>query len=191
MLAPKKILKFISCWLVVLILASCDNLHTGKGLYRSGLAYYKASDHGDYHNLKLLEKAINKFEKSIKKGFGERDVFDRLATSYILLSDDNESAERIYSLGLKALPSDIEFFFDRGNCRKKLKDHQGAFFDFNQAISLDTTKTYEYRYSAYYERGAMRYILGDTVNATKDRVIAQKMTDYDLRTYHDYCQLWK
>lgn len=183
--------RLISSLLAVLILSSCDNLQTGKGLYRSGLVYYKAADHGDYFNLKLLEKAINKFEKSIKKGLEERDVFDKLATSYILLNNDRESAERIYSLGLKKHPNDIEFYFYRGNCRKELKEYHGAFSDFNQAISLDKKEEYVYRNSTYYERGAMRYILGDTVNAFEDRAIAQKMTDHALRAYSDYLRLWK
>ncbi|MBU2062131.1 MAG: hypothetical protein KKH44_09835, partial [Bacteroidetes bacterium] len=131
------------------------------------------------------------FEKSIDKGFKERDVFDKLAWSYLLLNQDNENAERVYSLGLQTFPNDIVFYFRRGGCRKELKKHKQAFEDFNQAILLDKTRKFENINNAFYERGAMRYILGDTINADKDREIAKSITDDELRTYQDYCRLWK
>lgn len=176
---------------MVFVLVSCDNSQTGEQLYKSGLAHFESSDHGDYHDQEGLKKAINKFEKSIEKGFKERDVFDRLTWSYQLLSSDNENAERIYSLGLIAFQNDIEFYFRRGGCRKELKKHKEAFEDFDRAILLDTIRKYEYLNSAFYERGAMSFILGDTINAEKDREIAQNMTDHELRTYQDYCRLWE
>jgi tetratricopeptide (TPR) repeat protein len=172
-------------------LCSCDTLKSGQELYESGLDYFRSADHGDYHDQEGLRKAIIKFEMAIEKGFKERDVFDKLTSSYHFLNQDLENVERVYSLGLEVFPNDIEFYFRRGSCRKELKKHKGAFEDFNQTILLDSTSTSEYISSAFYERGAMRYILGDTVNANSDRKIAQGITDYELRDYSDYCRLWK
>ena len=188
---PNKISSILLCLTVAIVLFSCDTFQTGQQLYKSGLNHYKSADHDDYHDHDGLNKAILDFEKSIDKGFKERDVFDKLTWSYLLLNSDNQNAERVYSLGLQTFPNDIEFYFRRGGCRKELKRHKQAFEDFNQAILLDTTRKYEYINNAFYERGAMRYILRDTINADKDREIAKSITDHELRTYHDYCQLWK
>lgn len=176
---------------MTVVLFRCDPFQTGKQLYNSGLEHFKSADHECYHDHDELSKATVDFEKSIDKGFKERDVFDKLTWSYLLLNCDNENAERIYSMGLQSFPDDIEFYFRRGGCRKELKKYKEAFDDFNQAILLDTTRKYEYINNAFYERGAMRYILGDTINADKDREIAKSITDHELRTYQDYCRLWK
>ena len=176
---------------LTVVLFSCDTFQTGKQLYNRGLEHFKSADHECYHDHDGLSKAIVDFEKSIDKGFKERDVFDKLTLSYLLLKRDNENAERIYSMGLQSFPDDIEFYFRRGGCRKELKKHKEAFDDFNQAILLDTARKYEYINDAFYERGAMRYILGDTIIADKDREIAKSITDHELRTYQDYCRLWK
>jgi tetratricopeptide (TPR) repeat protein len=176
---------------VAIILFSCDKFQTGQRLYNSGLDHLKSADHGDYHDHEGLNKAILDFEKSIEKGFQGRDVFEKLSRSYILLNGDYQNAERVYTLGLQTFPNDIAFYFKRGICRKELRQHKLAFDDFNHVIILDTTRKYEYLNDAFYERGAMRYILGDTVNANKDREFAKSITDHELRTYQDYCQLWK
>lgn len=179
-------------WLIfTIVLFSCDFFQTAQQLYKSGLDHYNSADHGDTHDYVGLEKAIADFEKSIKKGFKDRDVFDKLTWSYRILNQDNKNMERVYSLALENFPNDIEFYFRRGDSRKEQKKHKSALEDYNKAISLDTARKYEYINSAFYERGAMKYILGDTLNADKDREIAQSITDHELRTYHDYCQLWK
>jgi tetratricopeptide (TPR) repeat protein len=186
-----KILTILLCLTVTIVLFSCDILQTGQQLYKSGLDHYKSADHGDTQDYVALTKAIADFEKSIKKGFKDRDVFNKLTWSYLWLKGDKQNAEKVYSLGLQTYPNDIEFCFRRGGCRKELKKHQQAYEDFNQTILLDSTRKYEYINDAFFERGAMRYILGDTINAKKDREIAQSLTDHDLKTYKDYCQLWK
>jgi tetratricopeptide (TPR) repeat protein len=166
-------------------------LQTGRQLYESGLDHYRDADHGDYHEGEGLSEAIKDFEKSIQKGYKDRDVFDKLALSYNFLNQDLVNEERVYSLGLLAHPKDIKFYYRRGDCRKELKKHKAAFEDYNEVVVLDTAKESEYLSSALYERGAMRYILGDTTNANRDREIAQSITDHELRIYSDYCQLWK
>lgn len=185
----------ISCILlfltVTIVLISCDTFQTGQQLYKSGLNHYTFADHGDTYDHIELEKAIEYFEKSIRKEFRDRDVFDKLTWSYRRLNQDNKNMERIYSLALKAFPDDIEFYLRRGNARKEQKKHKLALEDYSKVILLDKERKYEYTNSAFYERGAMKYILGDTVNANKDREIAKSITDHELRTYQDYCQLWK
>ena len=186
-----RLLQICTYWAIVIFLYSCDTFRSGQQFYQNGLDHFRSADHGDYHDQEGLKKAIKDFEKSIEKGYKERDVFDKLSSSYQLLNDDLTSAERVYSLGLKFYPTDIEFYFRRGDCRKELRKHKESFEDFNQAIMLDTARKFEYINSAFYQRGAMRYILGDTINAEKDRQIAQSLTDHELRIYSDYCQLWK
>ena len=182
---------FLFAWLTITIFLFSCNVQTGQQHYKKGLDYFKSADHGDYHNQEGLQKAIVEFEEAIKKGYTNRDVFDRLTWSYHLLNHDIKNSERIYTIGLKYFPRDIEFYFRRGDDRKELKKFQTAFDDFDKAILLDTAKHYEYINDAIYQRGAMRYILGDTVTAFKDWQAAQKITDHELRTYDDYCQLWK
>lgn len=179
------------CLTFTIVIFSCDTFQTGIQLYKSGLDHYSSADYGDTHDYVRLEKAISNFEKSIRKGFKDRDVFDKLTWSYRILNQDNKNMERVYSLSLENFPNDIEFYFRRGDARKEQKKHKLALEDYNRAISLDTARKYEYINSAFYERGAMKYILGDTVNADKDREIAKSITDHELRTYHDYCQQWK
>jgi tetratricopeptide (TPR) repeat protein len=157
-------------------------------LYRIGLNKMKQGDHGDYNDPTLIQKAAFYFEKAIQKGYDERDVYDKLSTCYHWLGD-NKNAERIYSLGLKTYPQDVEFLFYRGNCRKEFKNHLGAFEDYNKVVSLDTAS--RYLKNAIYYRGTMSYILGDTSSAHNDWLKAQKITDYELRDYADYSQLWR
>jgi tetratricopeptide (TPR) repeat protein len=142
----------------------------------------------DYQENDKVESAIYYFEKANKKGFVKRELFDKLSYCY-LISNDNRNSEKILTIGLIHYPNDAEFYFDRANCRKDLKNFTGAFLDYDKVIVLD--KNFKYLNEAIYDRGAMRYILGDTIKANIDRQEAQKITDHDLRTYADYCQLWK
>jgi tetratricopeptide (TPR) repeat protein len=178
-------------WVTLTILVFSCNFQSGRQHYEKGLSYFKLADHGDYNDQEGLKKAIAEFEKAVKNGYADRDVFDKLTWSYHLLNHDIKNSERVYTIGLKYYPKDIEFYFRRGDDRKELKKFKPAFDDFDQAILLDTAKHYEYISDAFYQRGAMRYILEDTINAFKDWQIAQKMTNHELRTYDDYCQLWK
>ena len=157
-------------------------------LYKIGANRLTAADHGDYQENDKVKSAIYYFEKANKKGFVKRELFDKLSYCY-LISNDNHHAEKILTLGLIHYPNDAEFYFDRANCRKDLKNFTGAFLDYDKAIVLD--KNFKYLNEAIYDRGAMRYILGDTIKANVDRQEARKITDHALRTYADYCQQWK
>ena len=160
---------------------------SGKMLYNIGTSKLKAGDHGDYHDEDKVRSATSFFEKAVKKGFSKRELFGKLSYCY-LLSNDNRDAERILTVGLNYYPDDSEFYFERGNCRKELRNFNEAFMDYDKVITID--KNFKYLDNVIYYRGAMRYLLGDTVNANLDRQDAQKITDHELRTYADYCQLW-
>ena len=157
-------------------------------LYNIGASKLNAGDHGDYHDEGKIQSATFYFEKSVKKGFSKRELFEKLSYCY-LLSNDNRNAERILTIALNYYPNDSEFYFDRGNCRKELKNFNGALMDYDKVASID--KSFKYLNNLIYYRGAMRYILGDTVNANVDWLAAQRITDHELRTYADYCQLWR
>jgi len=184
------------CITLTTSILSCNFFKGGNDYYQSGLKEFNStnfvkSDAYGYDDLEKLKIAINDFEKSIEMGYHQRDVFDNLTWCYWYLNQDNTNMERVYSLGLKSFPNDVEFYYRRGNCRERLNKYKEAFEDFNKAILLDTTRKYEYISDAFYERGAMRYILGDKVNANNDREIAQKSTKDELKTYKVYCQRWK
>ncbi|HAS45777.1 MAG TPA: hypothetical protein DCS93_35175 [Microscillaceae bacterium] len=158
----------------------------GKLLYEIGKMKYRLGDHGDYHT--GLESTIYFLEGAIRKGVAERKVFDILSTCY-LLSGKNKDAERVFTLALKHYPRDAEFYFYRGNARKKLSNFKSAYKDYDKLISLD--RNFKYIKDVYYDRGAMAHMLGDINEANKDWHKAQKLANYELRSYEDYCQSLK
>lgn len=185
-----KIASIILCFITLGLTFNSCTFQTGQQLYESGLKLFSSANHECYQDEKGLNEAINCFEKAIGKGFKEREVFYNLAWCYSL-KDDTKNAERIYSDGLQYFPNDIEFYFRRGECRKKMREHQKAYNDFNQVILLDTMRKYEYISNAFYARGAMDFLLGNKMDAEEDRETAQHLSGDSLRTYADYCQLWK
>jgi tetratricopeptide (TPR) repeat protein len=172
---------------VMVLLASCDT-RSGTEYFESGLKNYQLGDHGDYFDDVWLNKANKDFEKAIVKGYKEREVFDKLAWSYLHLNQsDYKNAEKVYSLGIDQFPKDGEFYFCRAMCREDQKKFKEALWDYDKAISLDTLEKFEYLSSAYYDRGAMSFILGDTISAERDRTKAQLIKNEELRAYKDYC----
>ena len=157
-------------------------------LYKIGTKRLRAADHGDYYDSDKVKSAIYYFEKATKKGVAKRELFDKLSYCH-LISNDNRNAEKILTIGIIHYPNDAEFYFDRANCRKDMRNFNGALLDYTKVIVLD--KNFEYLNEAIYYRGAMRYILGDTIHANIDRQEAQKITDHELRMYSDYCQSLK
>lgn len=128
---------------------------------------------------------------SIIKGFKKYDLYENLALSYFHLNNDTKNAERIYTLGLSNFPGAVEFYFRRAQCREQLTLYKEALHDFDAVIRIDSLLRCEFINSAFYERGAMKFLLGDKTGAEHDRKQAQKFTDYELRTYEDYCQKFK
>lgn len=171
------------------MLVSCNRAQIGQRNYEMGVRYYELSDHGDYHDQPELDTAIAYFEKAIEIGFKERDVFEKLAWSYNgSFVQDIENMERVYTLALTHFSNDVEFYFRRGNCRMNLGKYRAAYGDFNCAILLDTGQHFEYISNAFYERGALSFLFGDTLNADRNWKTAQKSSKCKLRPYPDYCR---
>lgn len=189
---PKRKYLFVSIAIILFIgltvVFKPDLLLSGRMLYSLGLNKYNTGDHGDYYDDDKIKSAAWYFEKAIGKGLKTRDVFDKLALCYLVL-DDERNADRAFTMGLEYFPKDAEFYFYRGNSRKEIKDFKGALADYSAVIEVQPI--FKYISDAYYYRGAMSYLLGDTIRAETDRIIAQKGKDHELRTYADYCQLFK
>jgi len=159
----------------------------GRMLYELGLDKYRQGDHRDYDDWDKMKRAAFYFEKALNKGYVNRDMYARLSHCYWILRD-TLNTERVYTLGIEQYPKDAEFHFYRGDCRKYLKNFRGAFMDYDSVIKLNPKS--EYIKDAYYSRGAMSYLLGDTVSANRDRFQVKKLAGFDWRTYKDYCRLW-
>jgi tetratricopeptide (TPR) repeat protein len=176
----------ISIVVLIALLYFYPNLFlSGKMLYKIGLFQYRRGDHGDYDDWGKMKSAAFYFEKALYNGFRNKDLYEHLAHCYGILQD-KVNAEKTYTLGIEQYPKDVEFHFYRGAYRKELKDFRGAFIDYDSVIKLNPKS--EYIKNAYFDRGAMSYLLGDTVSAKFDRLQVKKLAGYDWRTYEDYCK---
>nr|WP_315193767.1 hypothetical protein [uncultured Flavobacterium sp.] len=191
----KKILFKISGLLTILIvffiIYKTDLFISGQTYFERGKNSFLIANEDDCFDHQKLEDAILNFEMAIKKGNKERELFDELASSYYMLNGDNYNAERIYDKGIINYPNDAEFYFCRANCKKEQKKFKSAFLDYEKCIDLAKSKKVDFIKEAIYNRGAMSYMLGDFLSAEKDWKLAQMKTNYKLRTYQDYSQLWK
>jgi tetratricopeptide (TPR) repeat protein len=184
----KPLFWIVSVTIIIVLFYYYPNIFlSGKVLYELGLDKYHQADHGDYNDWDKMRRAAFYFEKSIDRGYSNRDIYSRLSHCYWILND-KINAEKVYTLGIEQYPKDVEFHFYRGECRKYLKNFQGAFIDYDSVIKLNPKL--EYIKDAYYDRGAMSYLLGDTVSANRDRSQVKKLAGFDWRTYEDYCRLW-
>ena len=154
--------------------------------YQIGKTIYITGNHGCYHT--GLRSSRFFLKGAVNLGSTRRDAFDKLSSCYQLLGKPDK-AEQTYTKALEYFPKDVEFYFCRGEIRKDLRDFKGALGDYNQTILLGNNS--EYAESAFYGRGAMKYLLGDIMGANKDRTKAQKLAGYEFRTYADYCQLFQ
>lgn len=136
-----------------------------------------------------FESAANYLQLSVDRGENDRVVFYDLFVCYDM-SHHDDKAEITLDKAIEFYPDDFEFHYLRGEKRKELKKHRLAFEDFNTALTLDSTEN-EQVYSAYYNRGAMTFILGDSLTAMKDWKTASKMVGRELRDYSDYCLVWR
>ena len=144
----------------------------GRPYFEKGLELYQLSDHDCTWDWEIIKKAIPEFEKAIDKGYKEREVFDKLASCYRHSNGDVKNAEIIYSRALTYYPDDYEFYIQRGDCRKSLKKYEDALKDYEKATSIKNAKFRDNYSNVIYDRGAIKYILGDTINAEADRKLA-------------------
>ena len=189
----KRLRRFLSALGLIAVLVVVSYYYpnfflSGKMLYKIGLFQYNQGNHGDYNDWRKTRSAAFYFEKALDNDYRVREVYSRLSHCYWILND-KANAEKTYSLGIEEFPKDAEFYSYRGDCRAELKNYQGAFGDYDSVIKLNARS--RYLYDAYFARGAMRYILGDTVTANIDRLQAEKLSGKDLRTYKDYCRIFQ
>lgn len=186
-----KILALTAVIILLLIVFKPDLFSSGQSNFEKGRASFAAATESDCIDNYLVEDAISHFETAILKGVTNREVFDELAASYSILNRDNSNSERVYTKGIENYPNDAEFYFRRGNCRRDLGKFESALSDYEKCINLPQNKDTNFIKEAIYQKGAMRYMLGDFENAKKDWKSAQLKTDYELRDYEDYCKLFK
>ncbi|MBB4803067.1 tetratricopeptide (TPR) repeat protein [Flavobacterium nitrogenifigens] len=191
---PKNKLKILASILIVIAVVFIYNSTpplSGQTYFERGEKSFKIGISTDVVDDSIFEDAIDNYEKAIDKGITKRAVFSNLVTSYLFFNRDDRNAKRTLNKAIEIYPNDAEFYFDRGNCEKELKNYKKAFLDYDKCVKLGETKNEDYIKDAIYRRGAMRYLLGDFANAAKDLKLAQSKTDHELRTYDDYCQLFK
>ncbi len=130
----KSVIWIASIGIIVALVYYFPNLFVnGKTLYKLGLNCYNSGEHGDYEDWDKMRRAAFYFEKAVNKGYTQKDVYSYLTHCYHVLSDETNE-EKVYTLAIIQYPTDAEFHFYRGDCRKKLKNYQGAFDDFDSII---------------------------------------------------------
>jgi tetratricopeptide (TPR) repeat protein len=193
MTVKSKILGLISTIVVIALLIyflSDPYVFTSaKAAYELGTEEMKDGRDYDVIHPGRLRQATKYFQLAIDKGYKDKEIYSNAYWCYAMLNE-NAKSEDVLSQGIELYPSEIEFYFRRGEMRKEMKKHQLALDDFNSAVQLDSGK-YEYLYSVHYDRGAMKYILGDSLGSMKDWHSASKIAPHELRSYSDYCRLWK
>ena len=181
-------------FLTLLYISEPYLLSSGNKLYEQGVVEMKQGIVHDMIKPDHLLKAIIYFRVAMIKGYKERSIFTNAYWCYHDYDFSHpwyRSIESVLTKGLKYYPQDIEFYFRRANARTELKEFQNALLDYDMAILLDKTRQYEYINEAFYNRGAVRYMIGDQTGARNDFIKGQKMSGYTFREYHDYCKKWK
>lgn len=156
-------------------------------LYERGLAEQEKGMGTDVLRPMAIKEAARYFELALSKGYHSRDVFQNLYWCYAY-SHDEAAVERALSRGLACYPTDQEFWCRRAAARLEQAHFKLALQDFNKALSL--LANYQDLSTAFYERGAAKYMLGQKPAAEEDRTRAQTLSGDSLRTYEDYCQLF-
>jgi tetratricopeptide (TPR) repeat protein len=163
-------------------------------LYEQGLVEKRKGFNRDVINSEHLFKALINFRIAMIKGYKGREIFINTYWCYHEIDFGHpcyRSIETVLTKGLKYYPHDIEFYYRRANARLGLRKFKDALSDYDNAILYDKTRKYEYINDAFYNRGAIKYMLGNSTGAKYDFVNAQKITTYELRVYQDYCKQWK
>jgi tetratricopeptide (TPR) repeat protein len=157
--------------------------------YKIGMFIMKTARQDDIIFADRFENAAKYLQLSVDKGLNDRMVFHDLYVCYDM-SHHDDKAEITLDKAIEFYSDDFEFRYLRGEKRKELKKHRLALEDFNAALTIDSTEN-EQVYSAYYNRGAMTYILGDSLTAMKDWRTACKIAGRELRDYSDYSLVWR
>ena len=158
-----------------------------KTLYERGVVEQQKGMGSDVLNQTGLKEAAHYFELAIGKGYNSRAVFANLYWCYLKMYD-GPPVDTALSRGLAHYPADQEFWCRRADARLERGEFESVLEDFNRGLRLPAT--YEHLSSAFYGRGAAKYMLGQKQEAEKDRTRAQRLSGDSLRTYEDYCKLF-
>jgi tetratricopeptide (TPR) repeat protein len=184
----KKLIPFIITAAVlgtaVYVLSDPYFFTSAKTLYQLGVE--KSDEGNDAIDVQGKRQAADYFERAIKNGYRDRNVFVKLYWAYTHIHSDS-TIEEMLTDALEAYPNDVEFLFRRANSRLSQQEYELAIEDYSKVIS--NGPDFQYLHNAYYDRGAAKFILGKREEAEKDREMAQQLAPHQLRTYEDYSNL--
>ncbi len=161
-----------------MLMSSSQIYNMGKEEFRKGEA--------DTTSDEAIKKAVKFFNVAYKKGYKEKELFVSLFQSYQRLNED-EKAEEALNNAIAIYPQDVELYYYRGEHWMGHKKYKEAYNDFNSAITLPfDSAEFELIDAAYYNRGAISWIQGDTAKANVDYWKANALAGDTLTSYDVY-----
>ncbi len=165
-------------------------LLNGDQIYEMGKDEFKKGEQ-DTNSTVGLEKAAKLFEKALKKGCKEKELFVSLYQCYDRINN-LPKVEETLNKALQVFPKDVELFYYRGQFEMEQKKWKEAYADFNTAVTLPFDSTeFTLIDAAYYNRGAISFINGDTAKANADYWKANALAGDTLESYPDYVKTIK
>ncbi|PRY05344.1 tetratricopeptide repeat protein [Pontibacter ummariensis] len=187
----KKLIPFIIITIIlgtaIYILSDPYFFTSAKTLYQLGIE--KSDEGNDAIDVQGKRQAAEYFERAIEKGYRDRNVYVKLYWANIHIHSSDSTIEEMLTDALEAYPNDSEFLFRRADSRLSQHKYELAIEDYSEVIK--NGPDFQYLHSAYYNRGAAKFILGKREEAEKDREMAQQLAPHQLRTYEDYSNLYK
>lgn len=160
-------------------------LLSGSQIYDMGKDEFKKGEQ-DTNGTVSLEKAAKYFEKALKKGYKEKELFVSLYQCYDRLNN-NDKVKETLTKALELFPKDVELFYYKAAWEMETKNYQEAFKDFNSAITLPfDSAEFQLIDAAYYNRGAISFMQGDTAKAFEDYRKANQLAGDTLEAYEVY-----
>ncbi len=113
------------------------------------------------------DAGINSYDQEVEKiasliSLGQEDEFIEKALAEMRAQNYKE-ALKIYDAVAIADPNNKRVWMNRGTAKSSLKDYNGAIADYTYSIEINPE-----RYTAYFNRAAIYYKLGDWQNALND-----------------------
>lgn len=155
--------------------------------YHEGLEYFNRNFHEDYMNNGSSDTAIFIFEKAVKAGCKEYDLYFKLFFCYVW-EQDYKNAEKYISLAISADTTKHELYYWKGEMNMSLKNLDEALKDYKKYITI---KTVENLQTGYYRCGAILYALGDTVTSKEYMIKAIELNGgEELRDFNEFGKSW-